>query len=133
MKQYLILPLNLSRIAHIKRIDKGDTIPLKTIDKLLYCYLDTLGALYGYASIHPNIETISYDLAVSDRTINRSLSKLEKIGLIKRERVKQVGKFDSNKYTVIQPNRISRVKWLDITKSELIGDYYNNIYKKRTR
>ena len=136
MSLYFNMPLELHRIAAIRFKDKASTIPLSSVDKLLYGYLNGLGVIHGYDSIFPNVDQVSRHLAISERTLYRALTKLEKVKLIKRTRVKQEGKFDSNKYKVIQPNRVNRVLWLDATGSELVGSYYNfnpDIYKKRTR
>lgn len=133
-KLYTRAALNVSRIAHIKRIDKGDTIPLNNVDRRLYCFLDTLGFIYGYGNIYPSIKTIADQVGAPERTINNSLNKLEKIKLISRSKVKQVGAFDSNRYQVFKPYTVPRVMWLDRIGSELVGSEYNfnpDIYKKR--
>ena len=119
-----MLPIYLTRIHKVVFVDTGEEVKLNTNDKNVYGYLSGIGYNQGYNSIYPNIDQISLHLGITTKTVSNSLNTLEKVKLLKRERTKRKGKWDSTFYWLYRPNMLDRMMWLDINGSILQGKHY---------
>lgn len=119
-----ILPLYITRIASVKDLDTGKEWKLNLTHKTVYSYFCGLGFNYGYNSIYPNITDIADCIATNEKTVRNAIKTLNEIGLIKIEKMKQNGRFDSNHYWVYRPNLISRREWLNIDRDIMRGKNY---------
>ena len=109
-----MLPIYLTKIHKVISVDTGEETKLSPNDKNVYGYLCGIGYNQGYDSIYPSVEQMAYNLSIATKSVSNSLNTLESIGLIKRKRTKQAGKWDSTFYWVYRPNMINRVHWADV-------------------
>ncbi len=119
------MPLYMSRICKVVKIDTGVVYKLKPSDKEVYGYLCGIGYSCGYNSIYPTISQMMWQLGLTNKTIINSIKLLNDVGLVKTSKHKKDGKWDNNTYKVLRPNMIPRTQWLDLYGNILKGKHYD--------